>query len=168
MYVSASSKMNYFSVNCLQNSQKDLTFSKKYAIVITLRQAPFMQSARVTRGFVLPHERRFFVGDVRQRNFTDGSGSGYDNLMVATLDILEALITTSHTERSKNMLAPELAMPPVGYSIAEVENILGIPHKTGYRLVKEGKLEAFVGSTGKLRVSPYVLYAYMKVRGELD
>jgi predicted site-specific integrase-resolvase len=65
------------------------------------------------------------------------------------------------------MLAPEVALPPVGYGIPEVERILGIPMKTGYKLVKEGKLEAFVDSTGKLRVSPYVLYAYMKECGEL-
>ena len=59
-------------------------------------------------------------------------------------------------------------MPPVGYSITEVEKILGIPTKTGYRLVKDGKLAAFVDSTGKLKVSPYVLYSYMKEVGELD
>jgi hypothetical protein len=73
----------------------------------------------------------------------------------------------SHGKES-NMLAPEVALPPVGYSIPECERILGIPIKTGYKLVKDGKLEAFVDSTGKLRVSPYVLYAYMKERGELN
>ena len=66
------------------------------------------------------------------------------------------------------MLAPETAMPPLGYSISEVERILGIPTKTGYRLVREGKLDAFVDSTGKLKVSPYVLYSYMREVGELD
>jgi predicted site-specific integrase-resolvase len=65
------------------------------------------------------------------------------------------------------MLAPEVALPPVGYGIPEVERILGIPPKTGYRLVKEGKLEAFVDSTGKLRVSPYEVYSYIK-RKESD
>ena len=60
------------------------------------------------------------------------------------------------------MLAPEAALPPCGYGIPEVEKILGIPTKTGYRLVREGRLEAFVDSTGKLKVSPYEVYAYLR------
>ena len=66
------------------------------------------------------------------------------------------------------MLAPEVALPPCGYGISEVEKILGIPTKTGYRLVREGRLEAFVDSTGKLKVSPYELYSYMKEVREQD
>jgi predicted site-specific integrase-resolvase len=57
-------------------------------------------------------------------------------------------------------------LPQTGYGIAEVEKILGIPTKAGYRLVKEGKLDAFVNTTGQLRVSPYELYAYMKSKEE--
>lgn len=57
---------------------------------------------------------------------------------------------------------PEMALPPVGYSVAEVERILGIPAKTGYRLIRENKLETFVDSCGMLRVSPYEVYRYMK------
>ena len=60
------------------------------------------------------------------------------------------------------MVAPEAALPPCGYGIQEVEKILGIPTKTGYRLVRNGKLEAFVDSTGKLKVSPYEVYRYLK------
>ena len=65
------------------------------------------------------------------------------------------------------MLVPEAALPPCGYGIPEVERILGIPTKTGYRLVKDGRLQAFVDCTGKLKVSPYEVYAYMKEVGEL-
>ncbi len=56
----------------------------------------------------------------------------------------------------------EVVLPQAGYSIAEVERILGIPTKTGYRLLKSGKLSAYVDSSGQLRVSQMELYAYMK------
>lgn len=55
-----------------------------------------------------------------------------------------------------------IALPEVGYSIPEVEHILRIPAKTGYRLLKNGKLDAYVDSVGQLRVSQLDLYAYMK------
>ncbi len=57
--------------------------------------------------------------------------------------------------------APETALPPAGYGIAEVERILGIPRKTGYKLVKDGKLQAFVSTDGALRVHPFEIYRYI-------
>ncbi len=56
---------------------------------------------------------------------------------------------------------PETALPALGYSISQVEKILGIPPKTGYRLIKQGKLKAFVDSGGALKVHPYELWRYM-------
>ena len=50
---------------------------------------------------------------------------------------------------------PETALPSTGFGIAEVERILGIPRKTGYRLIKQGQLKAFVDSRGALKVHPY-------------
>lgn len=57
---------------------------------------------------------------------------------------------------------PEQALPPVGYSIAEVEKVLGLPHKRAYALVREGRIEAFVDQTGRLKVSPYHLMKYIE------
>ncbi len=61
---------------------------------------------------------------------------------------------------------PEVALPPAGYSVAEVERVLRIPAKTGYRLIREHKLAAFVDSCGMLKVSPFELYSYMKQHEE--
>lgn len=56
------------------------------------------------------------------------------------------------------------ALPEAGYSIREVEEILGIAEKTGYRLVKDGKLESFKDSVGAMKVSPNEVYAYQKIQ----
>ena len=53
-------------------------------------------------------------------------------------------------------------LPRAGYSIPEVEKILGLPEKTGYRLVNNGKLKAFRGLDGKLRVSEIELWMYTR------
>lgn len=58
------------------------------------------------------------------------------------------------------MKAELLEMP--GYAIYEVENILSMPVKTGYKLVKDGKVKAYRDSGGKLRISYGELYRYMK------
>lgn len=58
-------------------------------------------------------------------------------------------------------IAPEVALPPCGYSVPECERILGIPAKTGYRLIKQGRLKAFVSTDGYLRVHPYEIWRYM-------
>jgi predicted site-specific integrase-resolvase len=65
------------------------------------------------------------------------------------------------------MLTPEIALTPCGYAIVEVERILGIPTKTGYRLVKERKLNPFLDSANKLKISREELYSHMKATGEL-
>lgn len=56
----------------------------------------------------------------------------------------------------------ETGLPPVGYSIAEVERILGLPQKVAYRLIREGKLNAFRDSTGRLKVHQYQVLKYME------
>ncbi len=58
--------------------------------------------------------------------------------------------------------ATDQALPPVGYSIAEVEKVLELPHKRAYALIREGKIEAFVDQTGRLKVSPYHLMKYIE------
>ena len=59
-------------------------------------------------------------------------------------------------------VTPKQALPPVGYSIAEVEKITGMAHKRAYALIREGKLTAFVDSTGRLKVSAYQLLKYIE------
>lgn len=56
----------------------------------------------------------------------------------------------------------ETGLPPVGYSIPEVEHILSLPQKSAYRLIKEGKLNAFLDSTGRLKVHQYQVLKYME------
>lgn len=53
-------------------------------------------------------------------------------------------------------------LPGAGYTIPEVEKLLGIAPKTGYRLVNNGKLKAFKGLDGKLRVSEIELWMYTR------
>ena len=76
-----------------------------------------------------------------------------------------ATTTRIRKEVKKNMaeaaLTPETALPTVGYSIPEVERILGLPQKSGYRLVSKGKLRAYTDTTGRLKVHQYELWKYM-------
>ncbi len=62
------------------------------------------------------------------------------------------------------MLAPETALPPVGYSIAECERIAGAAPKTLYRKVRSGELQAFVDSNGQLKVHQYQLWRFLSER----
>ena len=57
---------------------------------------------------------------------------------------------------------PDMALPPVGYSVADTERILGLAPKTGYRVIKQGRLKAFVGLDGRLYVHPYSVWKYME------
>ncbi len=59
------------------------------------------------------------------------------------------------------VMAPETALPPVGYGIGEVERILQIPKRRGYALIKEGRLQAFLSIDNKLKVSPLEVYRVM-------
>ncbi len=58
--------------------------------------------------------------------------------------------------------APEQALPPVGYSPLEVEKILGLAHKRSYALIREGRINAFVDQTGRLKISPYQIMKYIE------
>jgi predicted site-specific integrase-resolvase len=57
-----------------------------------------------------------------------------------------------------------MMLPDVGYSPREVERILGLSPKYSYKLIKSGKLEAFVDCVGQLKVHPYELYRYLRQR----
>ncbi len=55
-------------------------------------------------------------------------------------------------------------LPEAGYSPREVEKIVGLSPKYSYKLIKSGKLEAFVDSVGQLKVHPYEVYRYLRER----
>jgi hypothetical protein len=57
-----------------------------------------------------------------------------------------------------------MMLPEVGYSPREVERILGLSPKYSYKLIKSGKLEAFLDCVGQLKVHPYELYRYLRER----
>lgn len=48
-----------------------------------------------------------------------------------------------------------------GYTIPEVERILGIAPKSGYQLVHADKIKVFTGLDGRWRVSELELVMYM-------
>jgi len=56
-------------------------------------------------------------------------------------------------------------LPEAGFSPREVEKIMGLSPKYSYKLIKAGKLEAFVDCVGHLKVHPYELYRYRRERG---
>ncbi len=68
--------------------------------------------------------------------------------------------------KTKDHIAPDVmpsdVLPPSGYSIAEIEKILQLPHRVGYHHIKDGRLKAFRDVTGKLKVTPEDLWHYMK------
>ena len=53
-------------------------------------------------------------------------------------------------------------LPRSGYSIREVEIILGLYEKAGHRLVNAGKLKSFEGVDGTRRVSEEELYWFWR------
>jgi predicted site-specific integrase-resolvase len=53
-------------------------------------------------------------------------------------------------------------LPDAGYSPREVEKIVGLSPKYSYKLIKSGKLEAFVDCVGNLKVQPYEVYRYLR------
>jgi predicted site-specific integrase-resolvase len=53
-------------------------------------------------------------------------------------------------------------LPPAGYTVPEVERILGISKKSGYKLIKAGKLAPYVDCVGQLRVPVEEVYSYLK------
>lgn len=57
---------------------------------------------------------------------------------------------------------PERALPPTGYSLQQVEQVMGWPRRTAYRKVKEGKLPVFEDSLGLMKVHPYTLWKMLE------
>jgi predicted site-specific integrase-resolvase len=53
-------------------------------------------------------------------------------------------------------------LPDAGYSPREVEKIVGLSPKYSYKLIKSGKLDAFVDCMGNLKVHPYEVYRYLR------
>jgi predicted site-specific integrase-resolvase len=58
----------------------------------------------------------------------------------------------------------QMKLPEAGYSPREVEKIVGLSPKYSYKLIKSGKLEAFVDCVGNLKVHPYEVYRYLRER----
>jgi predicted site-specific integrase-resolvase len=58
----------------------------------------------------------------------------------------------------------QMMLPEAGFSPREVERILGLSPKYSYKLIKSGKLHAFVDCVGQLMVHPYELYRYLRQR----
>ena len=57
-----------------------------------------------------------------------------------------------------------IELPPVGYTIREAEQILGYSEKYLYRLIRDGKVNAYVDSVNQLRISREECYALMRER----
>jgi predicted site-specific integrase-resolvase len=55
-------------------------------------------------------------------------------------------------------------LPEAGFSLREVEKIVGLSSKYSYKLINSGKLEAFVDCVGQLKVHPYEVYRYLRER----
>jgi hypothetical protein len=55
-------------------------------------------------------------------------------------------------------------LPEAGFSLREIEKIVGLSSKYSYKLIKSGKLEAFVDCVGQLKVHPYEVYRYLRER----
>jgi len=54
-----------------------------------------------------------------------------------------------------------MMLPEAGFSLREVENIVGLSPKYSYKLIRSGKLKAFVDCVGNLKVHPYEVYRYL-------
>lgn len=49
-----------------------------------------------------------------------------------------------------------------GWTLPEFERRASLAKKTGYREVKLGRIEAYRDSEGRMRISPFEAYAYIK------
>jgi predicted site-specific integrase-resolvase len=54
----------------------------------------------------------------------------------------------------------QMMLPEAGFSPREVERMLGLSPKYSYKLIRSGKLKAFVECVGNLKVHPYEVYRY--------
>jgi excisionase family DNA binding protein len=57
-------------------------------------------------------------------------------------------------------------LPAVGYTLPEAAKIIGIHDKSIYRLVKQQKMQAFLGLDGRLRISKEELHYYLRRQEE--
>ena len=57
-------------------------------------------------------------------------------------------------------------MPQAGYTVTQFERLAGIPRKVGYALIDQGKVEAYRDEEGRLRISPYEAYYFVRRREE--
>ncbi len=57
---------------------------------------------------------------------------------------------------------PEHILPPTGYSLQEIEQLLGWPRRTAYRKVREGKVDIFYDGLGQMKVHPYTLWQLLE------
>ncbi len=55
-----------------------------------------------------------------------------------------------------------IALPTAGYTLPAASRIIGCHEKQVYRLVKNRRLDAYVGGDGRLMVSKEELYSYLK------
>jgi predicted site-specific integrase-resolvase len=55
----------------------------------------------------------------------------------------------------------QMMLPEAGFSPREVERMLGLSPKYSYKLIRSGKLKAFVDCVGNLKVHPYEVYRYL-------
>lgn len=53
-----------------------------------------------------------------------------------------------------------------GWTLPEAAKLLGIHEKSIYRLVKQDKIQAFLGLDNRLRISREELYYYLRVKEE--
>ncbi len=53
-----------------------------------------------------------------------------------------------------------------GWTLPEAAKLLGIHEKSIYRLVKQNKIQAFLGLDNRLRISREELYYYLRVKEE--
>ncbi len=60
----------------------------------------------------------------------------------------------------------QTTLPPGSYTLPEAARIIGIHEKSIYRLVREKKLRAEVDGTGRMRLSPFEVYAYLRNRSQ--
>jgi excisionase family DNA binding protein len=56
-------------------------------------------------------------------------------------------------------------LPPTGYTMREAGNKLGLSEKYLDRLVRDGKIDAYVDGVGQMRVSREDLYRVLRERG---
>ncbi len=57
---------------------------------------------------------------------------------------------------------PERVLPPTGYSLQEVEQMMDWPRRTAYRKVREGKVDVFYDGLGLMKVHPYTLWKLLE------